>query len=325
MFPHIFFDEERGADDLAIRVLAYSSFLQPWGAGPELAKRFEEKTGLRVKWINAGNGGLLMERLKFRRKQDRPDLVIGFDQFSVVEAQANFRWKPLDAIQDKGVQLLPNLSEVSGFVPYDWGPLTFISKGDALPATRDFEDLLKPEYRNKLVLQDPRMSSPGLQFFFWVLGHFGEEKGFEFLKQLKPSIKVISPSWSSSYSYFKLQQPSSVFSYFTSPFYHRIEENDDSYVAQKFTIPHPLQVEYLGIPDFCTRCEGAKKFADFLLEEESQKILMSKNYMYPVMAKAVDGSEFQVPSEIQYFDPSKNRLLISRKRELIQKWKKIFY
>ena len=306
--------------------MTYSSFIQEWGAGPEIAKQFAKETGLKIQWINAGNAGLLIERLKFKRETDQPDMIIGLDQFSIHEARKFFGWIGMeDAHAEIQKNLLPAGSQFHDFLAYDWGPMTFVYKEGQIEPPTSLQDLTDPKYHNTLLLQDPRMSSPGLQFLLWVLADMGQEKGFEFLKKLKPSIRVMSPSWSSSYNIFKLQQPTMVFSYFTSPLYHELEEQDTSYKAIEFSNPHPIQVEYAGIPDFCVNCVGAQKLADFLLNTKIQKILMKKNYMFPVDGRALAGEAFKVPKRIRYNKPMENLTLIRNKRQLVNIWKKIFY
>ncbi len=325
-FPYIFFSEKVERDPGAVRVMTYSSFIQKWGAGPEIAKRFEEETGLKIQWINAGNAGLLIERLKFKKETDQPDIIIGLDQFSIHEARKFFTWMSMkENYSNMGSSLLPRGAQFSDFLAYDWGPLTFVYKEGEIDPPESLQDLASEKYDNKLLLQDPRMSSPGLQFLLWVLADMGQEKGFEFLERLKPSIRVMSPSWSSSYNIFKLQQPTMVFSYFTSPLYHQLEENDDSYKAVSFKNPHPIQVEYAGVPDFCVNCKGAHQLAQFLLRPEIQKILMKKNYMFPVGKEALQGESFRLPENVQYYKPIENLTLIKKKRQLVNIWKKVFY
>ena len=325
-FPYLVVDSELERDPKVVRVMSYSSFIQKWGAGPEIANLFEKETGITIQWINAGNAGLLVERLKFKKDSDQPDIIIGFDQFSIHEARKFFEWVSMTDNHAEGSHtLLPKGAQFFDFMAYDWGPLTFVYKQGAVKPPTKLQDLVDPNYRGQLILQDPRMSSPGLQFLLWVLADMGEEQGFEFLKKLKPSIKVMSPSWSSSYNIFKMQQPSMVFSYFTSPFYHAIEEKDLSYKAVMFENPHPIQVEYAGVPKFCVNCEGAVKLAKFLLTPKAQKILMKKNYMFPVDPKALEGEPFKVPENIKYYKPIENLTLIKKKRELVNLWKKVFY
>lgn len=326
LFPYLAFNQPEEDDKSSLRVITYSSFIQKWGAGPQIAELFAKETGIKIRWINAGNAGLLIERLKFKRESDQPDMVIGFDQFSIHDARRAFSWLDLreysDALQNN---LLPKGARFFDFLAYDWGPMTFIYRDGELPGPKSLEDLVSPQYKNTIVLQDPRISSPGLQFLFWVLSEMGEEKGFEFLKSLKPSIKTISPSWSSGYSIFKMHRPSMVFSYFTSPNFHSIEEKDGGYRAAVFGNSHPVQVEYAAIPDFCVNCENARRLAQFLLRDDIQKILMAKNYMYPVSGDALNDGFFQLPESATYRDPIESLALIQKKRELINQWKKVFY
>lgn len=325
-FPYIAFEKEQEPTGNSVRVMTYSSFIQDWGAGPEIAKKFKQETGLDIHWINAGNAGLIIERLKFKKDTDQPDLILGLDQFSIYEARKFFDWVDLKKNRPLAKNsILPEGGYLYDFMAYDWGPLTFVYKKSKVSPPKKMDDLLDKKYRSSLILQDPRLSSPGLQFLLWVLADKGEKEGFEFLKRLKPNIKVMAPSWSSSYSIFKEEQPTMVFSYFTSPFYHLIEENNDQYEAVSLENPHPVQVEYAGIPQFCGNCDGARKLAQFLLRQDIQKILMRKNYMYPIDSRALQGEAFKIPQDIQYCRPIESVNLIKRKKELVNLWKKVFY
>ena len=325
-----------------IRVMSHSSFVQPWGAGPEIAKLFEKETGIRVQWINAGHAGLIIERLKLKNKSDRPDVVLGFDQFSIHEANKFFDWldlgnPPGNSLQNLKSQekhnldyedssLIPEGFEFPRFIAYDWGPLGFIYRKGEIKVPESLKDLTQPKYKNSLILQDPRMSSPGLQFLIWILAEMGEDKGFEFLKQIRNSIRVLSPSWSSSYSLFKMQKSTLVFSYMTSPYYHQIEEKNQNYRVALFKEAHPVQVEYAGVPKkICVQCEKGVLFISFLRRSDIQKIIMKKNYMYPVSSKALKDSEFKIPKGLKFIDPQKSLFLVRKKQKLVNQWKKVFY
>lgn len=321
--PYIVFENPE-IPKSSLRIMTYSSFIQSWGAGPQIEKIFKQETGIDIHWINAGNAGLLIERLKFKQDIDQPDLVIGFDQFSIDEARKNFSWLKMSEPRHEKL-VLPQGAHYRDFLAYDWGPMTFIFRDGEMMPPKSLTDLLNPEYHNKIILQDPRMSSPGLQFFFWVLSQMGEEEGLRYLKKLKKSIKVISPSWSSSYSLFKMQKPSLVFSYYTSFFFHQQQENDLSYKAILFDHPHPVQVEYLGIPKDCQNCDKAQRFANFILRKDIQRLLMKKNYMFPVLREAMEGTIFKIPEKMEYFNPIENRSLLKKKKQLVNQWKKVFF
>lgn len=324
--PYIFFKTEPAEEGNVLKVLTYSSFIQSWGPGPELAKLFHQETGVKIQWINAGNAGLILERLKFKSKYDQPDVVLGFDQFSILEARMLMKWLDVHEIQsDIEQNILPEGSFFHDFMAYDWGPMAFIYRDGEVKVPLSLDDLLSEDYKNKIIIQDPRMSSPGLQFLFWILHQKGEDKAYEYLRKIKSSIKVMTPSWSSSYSIFQVEKPSLVFSYMTSTYYHKLEEGKDNYKAAIFNHPHPVQVEYAGVPANCNNCDKATLFLQFLVKKDIQKILMGKNFMFPVEGKAMEGSPFVVPKNIHFFDPVENWSLIRRKKSLVDEWKKVFY
>ncbi len=89
------------------------------------------------------------------------------------QAEEQFKWREMFF----GVSgRHPVLGEYAtkNFVPFDWAPMTFVyRKGDFTVPTK-LDDLLKPEFKNKFAIQDPRSSSPGLQFYNWIRAVKGE-------------------------------------------------------------------------------------------------------------------------------------------------------
>jgi len=309
-----------------LKVLTYSSFIKPWGPGPELAEVFKKKTGMGIRWIDGGNAGLIMERLRFKNELDRSDVVLGFDQFFLMEARKTMKWRDVgDVYSEISENLLPEGSIFRDFFAFDWGALTFVYREGEVDPPNNLRDLLNPRFKKKIILQDPRMSSPGLQFLFWSLQVFGGERAMDYLHNLKPSIQVLAPSWSSSYSLFQVKPGTLVFSYFTSPYYHLKNEDRDDYKAAVFSDPHPVQVEYAGIPETCEHCKSAKAFLKFLAGPEAQKILMEKNYMFPANAKVLREANLKLPDGADYASPMESWSLIRERKQWIDRWKKLFY
>ncbi|HVK61428.1 MAG TPA: hypothetical protein VM432_07755, partial [Bdellovibrionales bacterium] len=58
-----------------LRVISYSSFVNSWGPGPEIVKRFTEETGIAVDLQDGGDAGLLLEKMKLFPA----DVVVGLD------------------------------------------------------------------------------------------------------------------------------------------------------------------------------------------------------------------------------------------------------
>lgn len=289
-----------------VRVFGYSSFTSAWGPGPRLKELFEKECACRVEFIEGTDSGILLQRLKIEGASLGADLVIGFDQFDLQKALASQAWQKINFTS---LDLEP---EIKGqirndyFVPYDWGLLGFmVRRSDAGDAPKSLDDLLRPEWRRQIALQDPRTSSPGLLFLHWVLQSKGEDEGFKYLGKLMDQAHSFSPSWSTSIGLYNKKQVRSVFTYFTSPVYYQVEENNADHETLEFVESHPVQIEFMGIPEFCRHCDLAERFVNLMLSKEGQKILMEKNYMFPVVRGVADGTPFATlkrPAKVLNFE-----------------------
>ncbi|MBY0386098.1 thiamine ABC transporter substrate-binding protein [bacterium] len=309
-----------GSQKKVLQVLSYSAFMSEWGAGPLLAKEFEEETHIKIQWIDAGNAGQIVESLK---KSSRPiDSVVGIDLISVLEAQKNFQWKKLNRYNTYFSRDLPSTIIFDYFLPIDWSPMTFIFKKKGLPPQR-LDDLLKPEFANSLGLQDPNLSSTGFYFLTWILAVRGYEDGFNFIKNLKSSIRVVSPSWSASYGLFQNDLTPMVFSFFTSPLYHHLNEKDFRYQPIYFDEPLIYSVEYMAIPSTCQNCEEAQLWVEFLLRMSSQRIIMEKNFMLPAVEGIRRGTAFDFSKSIQLIKPNDYLKIIQDKAKILEQWNQL--
>jgi thiamine transport system substrate-binding protein len=127
------------------------------------------------------------------------------------------------------------------FLPYDWSWFAFVydrTKIDTVPA--DFEALAASDL--KILIEDPRSSTPGLGLLLWVKAAYGD-RAAEIWKGLADNIVTVTPGWSEAYGMFLEGEADMVLSYTTSPAYHLIAEGDDSKAAAPFAEGHYLQVE----------------------------------------------------------------------------------
>lgn len=296
-----------------LKVLSYSSFLAEWGPGKELAVLFEKKSGIKVEYHDGEDAGLLLSKLELFPS----DLILGLDQLSLHQAKQKQKWRT------PSLQNEPRLFDDDKFVAFDWAPLTFIYRQGEVEPPRSIDDLLDSRFKYSISLEDPRTSTPGLQFLFWVIQTKGEAQGFEFLKKLKPNIRSVSPSWSTAYGLFQKSQAKLVYSYQTSPVYHWVNEKDFKIQPAYMTIPVIAQAEYAGVPDNCSNCEGASEFIKFLLTPEAQKIIMQKNVMMPILPEVLNDTEFAKLHSVQLIDKEQLEKLSSRKQEFLDKWKEL--
>ena len=111
----------------------------------------------------------------------------------------------------------------------------------------------------------------------------------------------------------------STYSYVTSPIYHLLEDKSTDVVALEFAEGHPMQIEFAGIPETCRNCELANQFLTLLLSKEAQKIVMEKNYMFPVIKGVKEGTVFSTVPNYKIADLKVIPSLKDRER-ILKKW-----
>ena len=280
-----------------LRVFGYSSFTGQWGPGPGLKELFEKDCECQVQYIEGSDSGILLQRLKIEGDSLGADLVVGLDQFDLQKALAEQKWRELNISGlDAYDEVKPALQN-GYFVPYDWGIISFVTRKNELSKVpQSLDDLMDPEFKRKIALEDPRTSSPGLQFLYWVIRAKGEEEGFKFIRKTMDQVHSYSPSWSAAYGLFTKKQAKMALSYVTSPVFHQVEEKNNDYVALEFKEGHPIQYEFMGIPDFCKNCELAERFVNLMLSDQGQRLIMEKNFMFPIIKGVKEDTPFaQVP------------------------------
>ncbi len=304
-------DQVKNFDDKKIHVYASSSFVAKWGPGPKLKELFEKQTIFKVEFVETSDMTMTLQKISFENESSLADVVLGLDQFDISRTAGKIKWNDIE--RSGNIKFVNNVLQVANektFVPYDFAPLTFIARKNFKSSVGSLKDLLRPELKGKIALQDPRTSSPGLQFLVWVFETRNSEDAAKFLKALMKQAHSFSPSWSASYGLFKNNQTDLVFSYVTSPVYHLVEEKDAQYVSIETTEPLPVQVEFAGVPSTCKNCEAAEMFVNFMLSTEAQKIIMSKNYMLPVIDRVKEATPFDAIKvyktlPVKFYDQSK--------------------
>lgn len=284
--------EEKSAKE--VTVWTYDSFNSEWGPGPEISKRFLEKTGVTVKWATLGDAGAVLSRLLLEGKKADADIILGIDQ-NYAERALNSGL--LEAYKPAGAEKIPpELLADSKFrlIPYDYGHFAVIYDSEKIKnPPQSLEDLTAPAYEKKLILMDPRTSSPGFGFLIWTKAVYGD--GWkDYWKRLSPSILTIAEGWDTGYGLFTAGEAPLVLSYVTSPGYHIEYEGSDRYKAALFKEGHPMQIEVAGLLAQAKNKENAKKFLDFMLTPDFQDIIPLTNWMYPVIDIPLPAS-FQIP------------------------------
>ncbi len=306
-----------------VRIFGYSTFTGRYGPGPQLKDMFEKTCKCKVEYIEGSDSSIILQRLKIEGESLGADLIVGLDQFDLEKALAEQKWRKLHAGNLDVYDIVSPEFENGNFVPFDWGIMTFVARrGELDPLPASLDDLLAAELTKRISLEDPRTSSPGMQFLYWVIQSKGETEGFNYLKKMMDQAHSFAPTWSTAYGLFTKKQTNLVFSYYTSPLYHEIEEKNKDYIALTFKEPHPVQFEFTGIPEFCKNCALAEQFVNLMLSKEGQKVIMEKNYMFPVMKGVREGTRFDVGSDVSLIRAAKTPSL-TQIEAWLKKWSEI--
>lgn len=262
-----------------LTVYTYDSFVSEWGPGPAIKAGFETVCGCDLRFVGTTDGAALLSRLRLEGDRTGADVVLGLDQNLIAAARTTGLFAPHG--QSPALDL-PVAWNDPDFLPFDWGWFAFVGRrGDPAPAS--FAELAASDRR--IVIQDPRSSTPGLGLLLWVRKAYGDGAA-QIWGDLADNIVTVTPGWSEAYGLFLQGEADLVLSYTTSPAYHLIAEGDASKVALGFDEGHYLQIEVAAKIAVTDQPALADAFLAFMLSEEVQSIIPTTNWMYPAVTPA---------------------------------------
>lgn len=270
------------ADTPTLTVYTYDSFASEWGPGPAIEKGFEEGCGCDLRFVTAGDGAALLSRLQLEGPQGGADVVVGLDTNLTDRATATGLFAPHG---QPPVTALPVAVDDPVFLPFDWGWFAFVHDRSLANPPRSLTELAASDLR--VLVQDPRSSTPGLGLVMWVKAAHGDNAG-AIWAEMKDNIVTVTPGWSEAYGMFLEGEADMVLSYTTSPAYHLIAEQDDSKTAALFDEGHYLQVEVAAKLAATDQPALADAFLAYLVGPEAQGQMATTNWMYPANLPAKD-------------------------------------
>ncbi len=292
------------AKDADLTIYAYDSFVSEWGPAGRVIPKFEKLHGVEVDIISVGDAGQVLNRAILEKKKPKADIILGIDN--------NMLSKAIDAdvlipYRSPNMKLIPlNLifDPTHHVTPFDHGYFAIVYDSNRLAdPPKSLDDLLKPEYRKKLIFQDPRTSSPGLGFLLWTVAVYGE-RYTAYWEKLRPNILTITEGWDTAYGLFTSGEAPMVLSYTTSPAYHVEYEDTTRYRAAIFSEGNYLQIEGMGILKGTGNLALAKKFIDFIITEDFQEEIPLTNWMFPV------NPDVKLPASFDYAPKPANILFL---------------
>ena len=266
-------------DKPVLTVYTYDSFVSDWGPGPAVEKAFEATCECDLQLVGAGDGAALLSRVQLEGARSDADIVLGLDTNLTARAKASGLFAPLAAAPtalDVPVEWADDT-----FAPYDWGYFAFVYDNTKMTnPPSSFEELIAADENMKIVIQDPRSSTPGLGLLMWVKTAY-PDRADEIWAALAPRILTVTKGWSEAYGMFLEGEADMVLSYTTSPAYHIIAEEDKTKSAASFSEGHYMQIEVAGKLKASDQPELADKFLAFMTSDDFQSIIPTTNWMYP--------------------------------------------
>lgn len=275
-------------DKKTVTLVTHSSF----NISKDVIKEFENESGYRLKVLRDGDAGEAINKAILTKKNPQGDVFFGVDNTFLSRALDE---KLFDKYEPKDLNTVPEalrLDPSGTATPIDTGDVCVNYDKESFTSTpppATLEDLTKPEYRDKLVVENPATSSPGLAFLLATVGQYGPDGYQGYWQRLQANGVEIVDGWDQAY-FERFSGPGSngdkplVVSYASSPVVEVVNAD-----PQPETPPTGVatgtcfrQIEFAGILNGTDNKDGAKKLLDFMLSKSFQEDIPLNMYVDPV-------------------------------------------
>ena len=183
-----------------LTIMTHDSF----SISEEVVAAFETENDVELVFLASGDSGTALNKAILSKKAPLADIFFGVDNTFLSRALEEDIFEPYESPFLAQVPDDMELDPEYRLVPVDDGDVCinydkywFAERGIPVPET--LTDLLKPDYRGLLVVENPATSSPGLAFLLATIATFGED-GFEnFWVALKDNDVVVADGWETAY------------------------------------------------------------------------------------------------------------------------------
>ncbi|MER7761981.1 thiamine ABC transporter substrate-binding protein [Streptomyces sp. NPDC097619] len=269
---------------------------------PAVLKEFEKQSGYTVKRLKAGDAGAALNAEILTKGSPRGDVFFGVDNTLLSRALDNGLFTPYEAKGLAGVDATYRLDAEHRVTPIDSGDICvnydkkyFADKKLAPPQTLD--DLVKPEYKDLLVVENAATSSPGLGFLLATVGKYGDKGWQEYWGKLKANGVEVVDGWEQAYNErfsgsaggkkAKADRPL-VVSYASSPpvevLYSEPQPKEAPTGVSTGTCFR--QIEFAGLLKGAKNEAGGKALLDFLISKKFQEDMPLNMFVNPVLKGA---------------------------------------
>lgn len=303
---------------ITITVMTHDSF----AASELVITTFEQANNVKVVFLKSGDAGAALNKAILSKDAPLADVFYGVDNTFFSRALDAGIYEPYPSPLLARIPAEFHLDPKNRALPVDYGDicinydkLYFTAHNLTVPGS--LEDLVKPEYKGLLVVENPATSSPGLGFLLATVAHFGETRYLNYWRSLRVNGVVVVDGWETAY-YTNFSASSGhglqplVVTYSSSPAAEVIYASSPLTDAPTASVLGPetcfRQIEFVGILKGTRHLDLAQKFVDFMLGQRFQEDIPLQMFMYPVNIDAKLPQEFtqyaQVAAQPATLDPA---------------------
>jgi thiamine transport system substrate-binding protein len=312
-----------------LTVMTHDSF----AVSAEVIAAFEQEHNAEVRFISSGDVGTALNRAILSGDKPIADVFYGLDNTFLSRALEEDIFSAYSSPLLADIPDVFKLDPLNRALPVDYGDVCLnydiaYFAGNELEPPATLEDLLLPEYRGLLVVENPAMSSPGLAFLLTTISYFGEDGYLQYWQGLVDNAVLVVNDWETAYySEFSRWGGSRpiVVSYSSSPPFEMIYAEQPMETPPTAVVTNPgtcyRQIEFAGVLRGTTNQALAEAWIDFMLSTRFQEDMPLQMYVFPVNQDAILADAFvkflASPSEPASLDP----ILIATNREAwLQAW-----
>ena len=211
-----------------LTIYTYDSFVSEWGPGPIIEKIFEEKFNTNIDFIAVDSAATLLNKVILEGSTTKADIILGLDMNLLDEAKESKLFENHQIINLNKILDLPINWDSQKFIPYNYGYFAFVYNNKKFTKVPKSMRELINSTDARIVIQDPRTSTPGLGLLTWMKIIYGAQAQSEW-KKLNKKIVTVTKGWTDAYyNIFLAGEADMVLSYTTSPAAHMMfEDNSD--------------------------------------------------------------------------------------------------
>ncbi|MEW5830592.1 MAG: thiamine ABC transporter substrate-binding protein, partial [Chloroflexota bacterium] len=169
-----------------LTVMTHDSF----SVSESVVAAFEQANNAEVVFVKSGDAGSALNRAILSKDAPLADVFFGVDNTFLSRALEAGIFEPYKSPLEADIPRAFILDPEYRALPVDHGDVCLNYdvnwfKETGLTVPQSFEDLLKPEYKGLLVVENPATSSPGLAFLLATIAKFGEDGYLDYWAALR--------------------------------------------------------------------------------------------------------------------------------------------